>query len=352
MATVEKRHGRHGDVSWRARVRVGGQSRSKTFARRANAKAWAAAVENDLRYGRYVPDAMALRRTVGELIDRYIAWLPHKPRNRDQKSVKQMLEWWQGELGAVPVAQCTPAVVAALRDKLAAGQTSRRRARSPATVNRYLARLSHVFTVACKEWGWAEDNPVRRVSRLREAAGRTRFLSDQERTALLDACEVSPCPYLHLIVVLALSTGARRGEILGLRWRDVDLQRGRLVFRETKNGECRVAPLRGTARDALRTLGEVRHNDSDWVFPSLDGTRPRDIQTAWAKAVRAAGIDDFRFHDLRHSAASYLVMSGASDIEVAEILGHRTLQMVRRYSHLSDAHAGTVVARMNAEIFR
>src|SRR5215470_15693564 len=130
-----------------------------------------------------------------------------------------------------------------------------------------MAASSHVFTVAVREWQWCADNPVRKVSKPREARGRVRFLSDDERERLLAACQTSRNKHLYTITVLALATGARRGELLNLRWSDVDLKRGTLTFHQTKNGERRAVPLTGHALDVLTRHAKVRRLDTAFVFP-------------------------------------------------------------------------------------
>ena len=175
-----------------------------------------------------------------------------------------------------------------------------------------------------------------------------RFLSDAERDRLLEACRESSEPRLYPMVVLAVSTGARQGELLQLRWPDVSLARGVAIVHHTKNGERSALPLTGRAVEVLKEHSQVRRVDTDLVFANENGTAtfPR---RAWELALRAAEIEDFRFHDLCHTAASYLAMSGATLAEIAEILGHKTLAMVKRYSHLTDQHSSKVVARMNAQ---
>jgi integrase len=223
--------------------------------------------------------------------------------------------------------------------------------RSPPTVNRYLAALSHACGVAVKEWGWLEENPLRKVSKLKESRGRTRFLLDDERAQLLKACQQSDNAYLYPIVVIALSTGMRKSEILNLKWQDIDLDKGAIILHETKNGERRRVPLQHIALENIKQHGKVRNLKCDYVFPSHKTCQPIDIRAPWEKALKDAQIENFRFHDLRHSAASYLAMNGASLAEVAEVLGHKTLQMVKRYAHLSEAHTSAVVSRMNERIF-
>lgn len=171
-------------------------------------------------------------------------------------------------------------------------------------------------------------------------------MSEAERDGLLRACKASREARLYPLVVVAVSTGARQGELLGLRWRDVDLARGLAVVHETKNQERRTLPLAGVALQVLKDLARVRRLDTDLVFANRRGQAvfPR---AAWEAALRRAGIEDFRFHDLRHTAASYLAMSGATLTEIAAVLGHKTLAMVKRYAHLTEQHTSSVVARMN-----
>jgi integrase len=191
----------------------------------------------------------------------------------------------------------------------------------------------------------------RRVGRLQEPRGRVRWLGEDERQRLLAACAASSNRLLLPVVVLALSTGARKQELLGLSWREVDFRRERLLLLVTKTGEQRSVSLVGRALTELQALAKVRRLDTPLVFPRRDGRAPIDLRHAWQQAVRQSDLQDFRFHDLRHSCASYLAMNGASLVEIAEILGHKTLQMVKRYAHLAEAHTAQVVARMNAAIF-
>jgi integrase len=256
----------------------------------------------------------------------------------------QQLAYWRQHLGHNRLSDITPGIIAEHRDILA--QT-----RKSSTVRRYLAALSHAFTIAVKEYQWLSDNPCGKIRKPPEPRGRVRYLSEDERQRLLDACKVSRNPYLHTVVILALSTGARKMELLSLTWRNVDIQRCIITLQDTKNGERRVLPLTGYALELVRQHAKIRRIDSLLVFPNLRGTQPASVREAWEHAVRRARIHDFRFHDLRHSAASYLAMSGASLVEIAEILGHKTLSMVKRYTHLSESHTRNVVARMNAAVF-
>ncbi len=356
MATIFKRTASDGKSSYQVKVRLKGYpAETGTFERLTDAKKWASATESAMREGRHFKTGEAKRRTMNELIDRYIQdVLPGKPKNIRIQT--QQLTWWRDQIGAYTLADITPSLIAEFRDKLAGGETVRGTQRSPATVNRYLAALSHALSIAVNEWEWLDDSPMRKVRKPTESRGRVRFLTDDERPRLLQACKESGNPYLYLVVVLALSTGMRQGEIMGLTWDNVDLIKGRAILHETKNGERRAVAITGHALDMLKELGKVRRIDSKLIFPSKEITpqkpqKPMDLRAPWETALKKAEISDFKFHDLRHSAASYLAMNGASLAEIAEVLGHKTLQMVKRYAHLSEGHTVRVVESMNSKIF-
>ena len=191
-----------------------------------------------------------------------------------------------------------------------------------------------MFNIGVRELRWCESNPVREVRLPQPSAARARFLSDAERTALLAACKESPSPALYALVLLALTAGARRGELYALRWADVDLTRRWAIFPKTKNGTARGVPLVASVVTELQKLPRT----DERVFPAM-------MTRAWRTAVRNAGLLDFRFHDVRHSAASHLVQSGANLIEIAILLGHKDIRMTQRYAHVHNAHIRDVVDR-------
>jgi integrase len=347
MATIQKRVSKEGKPSYRVMVRLRGYpAQYATFDRKTDAADWATQTEAAIKEGRYFLSREAKKHTLAELVDRYEEQvLAEKPKAK-RLDQERHLRWWREKLGPYRLADVTPGLIGEQRDVLSKGTTHYARRRSAGTVNRYLTSLSHAFTIAVREWGWVNENPVRNVKKLTEPGGRVRFLSEDEKDRLLEASKVSSEPRLYPLVVLALSTGARRGEILGLRWTDIDLERGLATLHETRNRERRSLPLQSLALEVFSQLGRVRRIDTDLVLADTKGraTFPRG---AWDRALEAAEIPDFRFHDLRHTAASYLAMSGATLAEIAEVLGHKTLAMVKRYAHLTEAHTAGVVARMN-----
>ena len=212
----------------------------------------------------------------------------------------------------------------------------------PGTINRHVAAIKHMFTKAC-EWEMVEEEALKRVRKvklLEENNSRLRFLSKTECQALIKGCDA----HLRPIVICALNTGMRKGEILGLKWDDVDLVHGFILLQITKNGERREIPINNTLLVTFKDLftgtdERPRRIDIPYVFYDRknDG-RYNNVQKSFNRAMKRAGIKDFRFHDLRHTFASHLVMAGVDITTVKELLGHKTLTMTLRYAHLAPSH--------------
>jgi integrase len=298
--------------------------------------------------------------TVAELIDIYMAQYDGRDTTRAPR-----LALWQSKLGALTLAEITDdhvhAAIEALKTEPAryyAGRDaygqkiyrSKKRKLSGPTVNRILNAFAGVCTWAIKRRiapkGWV--HPCRGVERHPESQGRTRFLSADERTRLLAACRAARWPKMYALVLLALTTGARKGELLGLRWQDVDLEQGLLHIATTKNGDPKALPLTPAAADELRRL---RGAPTRLVFASdRVPTRAFGFEIEWKEILRATAIRGFRFHDLRHSCASMLAASGATLLEIGDLLGHRQLSMTKRYSHLAASHRSQLVHRVMGEL--
>jgi len=361
LATIRKRKTVSGEVRYQAIVELQGfDVERRTFERKALAVDWIQRREQELRRLRRNPATRGRGAyTVEQLIDRHLEDL-----KRDRKPAyakrKQQLTWWREQLGSVKASDLTPAMIAERRDELLSGPAKRARGepsgkgrrRTPATANRYLAALSKVLSDAVKQWHVLASNPALNVGRKREASGRLRYLTVQERDRLIEACRASELAALELIVMIALTTGMRRGEILGLRWPDLDRARGLIIIQKSKNQDRRSVPIDDTVKPLLDRHAPAQRIDAGLVFPHpQDPERPLPIDDAWQAALEAAEIENFRFHDLRHTAASYLAMSGATTAELAAVLGHKTLQMVKRYAHLSEQHTAGVVKRMTSKFF-
>lgn len=279
--------------------------------------------------------------TVADLLHAYERdFLPTKAPST-QYHERLLFRWFAHDLGTIPLEKLSPLILRSWLDALAPFY-------KPASIRRYRIALSAVLTAGVQHYEWLTTHPLRKVRKLPTPPDRERCLTGAEQTRLLTACQQSRNPLLFLAVVLALSTGARKNELLQRTWSDLDLERGLLHLRHSKNGDRHGASIVGPALALLQTQAQIPSR-SRWVFPNRYGSKPMFLDSAWRKACLQARIDDLHFHDLRHSAASYLAMSGASLREIAEILGHRSLKQTMQYTHLMEPHTRGVLQRMIAQ---
>jgi len=323
--------------------RKGFGTQTQTFAKKKDAETWARSIDAKIDSGALLVSNETKKMAVGEVIDRYIAEI--LPQKKSGAVQKQQLLRWKELLGEVRLLALTPNKILLARSQIAAQKTRDGNLVSNATVNRYHAALGHVLKVAETQYGIIENNPIRKVQKLKEPQGRVRYLSDEEQAALLSACEEDVNPLLLTIVLMAIATGMRKNEILNLKWADVDLSRQTALIEEPKNGQRRSVVLIEQIVARLEVLKDATAAKSAYLFPGKSNLKPIDIKSAWYRATKAAKLEDFRFHDLRHTAASYLAMDGASIPQIAKILGHRSHQMASRYAHLSDASTHEIVAK-------
>lgn len=213
---------------------------------------------------------------------------------------------------------------------------------SPASIVKELNVLKHLLGLAV-EWELIGANPAHGVKSPKVAPGRVRYLQPTELRAVLTACP----EWLRPIAGLAVATGMRRGEVLRLRWLDVDLKGGRIMLPQTKNGEARIVYLNTLAQQALASVAQDDAKPTDLVFAG-ESITPENVSLAFLRACRSVKISDFRFHDLRHTAASWMRMNGADIHTVALILGHKDLRMAARYQHLSPAFLSDAVKLLDS----
>jgi len=311
------------------------------------------------------PAALPMRDgtvTVASLVDAYMAQYTGRDTTRVQR-----LAWWVQRVGTVSLAELCDDQVHAELDALAAKPSrhfagldadgnriyrARARPMAPATVNRYAAALSAVITWSIKRRiapkGYV--HPCGSIETRPENNAKTRFLTDDERDRLLQACKASLWSGLYLLVLLALSTGARRGELMGLRWRDIDVQHKTASIELTKNGDSKVIPLIPAALELL-AVGKAKGRPDALVFASKRASSvPYAFEQRWAQALAVAKIRGVTFHTLRHSAASFLAKNGATLLEIGDLLGHRSLIMSKRYSHLATTHRAALVNRVLGDL--
>ena len=274
--------------------------------------------------GRQAPSKRDGSKLFSEFADDYME--AHGSRLAWARSVQFILRHWEKHLGPkCKLKDITVRKVEAFRSKrLEAGI-------KPSTVNRNLAVLRRALNVAV-DWDLLRENPARRLKPYRENNQRLRFLTQGEVARLLAECRCSRNELLEPLAALALNTGARKEELLGLRWADVSFEARTIAFPTTKNSERRDIPLNKAAFAVLSRLHRSTGNDTH-AF-SRNGKRVEDVRGAWESAVRRAGIEDFVFHDTRHCYASAAVQAGMDLYRLQRILGHKTQLMVQRYAHL------------------
>jgi integrase len=302
---------------------------SKTVAKEVLAKKKAEAVED-----RYELPSKKPSPRLDEFVHEYLAYYRANRRPSSVRRYECAYRAVQPTFGHLRLSEITP---------LALERYKRQRKQdgvSEVTINRELAFLKNLFTKAM-EWSHATENPVKYVRLYREDNGRVRVLSPEEETCLLASCPSQVKP----LVITALHTGFRASELLSLTWDDVDFRRQTITVQAAyaKNGESRAVPMNHTLTEALKSV-KLDQLQGHWVFCNRRGAQyGRSFRPTFERAVGKAGISNFRFHDLRHTFASRLVMAGVDLPTVKELLGHKDISMTMRYAHLSSDHKRTAV---------
>ena len=330
MAYLRKRSG-----GWAVEIeRKGFERISRTFDTKAEAEAWAKVTESEMVRGVFVSRQEAENTILSEALDRYLREV--SVLKKSHRTEKIYAGTWKKSFASRSIASITSTDIAKYRD-------NRLKEVSENMVRLELALLSHLFTIAIKEWGLTGlVNPVMQIRKPKLPPGRDRRLLPGELERILSA---SGSPTMPHIVLFAIETGMRQAEIAGMTWDLVDLKKRIVTLLETKNGDKRIVPL---STEAVRILsGIVRRIDG-----KVWGVEPHSIAVAFARAVSRARaayekeceekkekpdpafLTDLTFHDLRHEATSRFFEKGLNPMQVAAITGHKTLQMLKRYTHL------------------
>ncbi len=337
MPSIKTRYTKEGKPYYTVEIRIKGQkSVNKTFHKLTEAKIWAARTESGIRERRLFPERMRQNKTAKQMIERYIAdVLPFRKRATREETI---CNWWRDELGDINLNDLNPSVIAAGKTKLL------KKGRAGSTIQKYLIVITQICDVACNEWEWLQTNPAKAVKRPPSATGRERVLSGKEIAHLLKVAQQDD--NIYIIANLALCCGARWGEIAKLQWKDVCFNTKTITLRDTKNKDTRRTPVPTRVLDLLLPFKQ----DKGYVF--LSSTTHDELYGAWERILEESKLTDFRFHDLRHTCATRLAESSASLLEIAAILGHKTMQMVKRYAHLTENSTKAPIEKMNAILFQ
>ena len=315
MASIRK----HGN-KWQIRItRRGCATATKSFVNKSDAERWGRQVETQLDRGTFIDNSEAQRTSLADAIERYRREVTPKKKGALQEGYRlNVLK--RSKLSRLSLASVRSTDIAQYRDERAKFVTAN-------TIKNELNTLSAIFQYLKNEMGLIDTNPCRSVKRPSPPQGRTRRLQPGEEERLLTACRSSRAWYLQHIVILAIETGARLGELTKLRWQDINLSSAVAHLHDTKNGENRRIPL---SKAALRCLNAMPQGIDGQLIPAQTDS----VKETFRAAVRRAGLKDLHFHDLRHEAVSRLFELGLNLMEVASISGHKTLQMLKRYTHL------------------
>ncbi|MHA6891412.1 tyrosine-type recombinase/integrase [Ralstonia pseudosolanacearum] len=345
MATIVKTP----SGTWKAVIRkIGWPTTAKTFRTKRDAEDWARRTEDEMVRGVYLSRAPSEKLTVAGALKRYMEEVSVTKKATTQRSERFTAQHLDAFFGKYSMAAVSADLVAKYRDeRLAAGKSNN-------TVRIELAMLGHLFRTAIQEWGLGLTfNPVSNIRKPSPGPGRNRRLNLDEQQRLFAAADDHSNPMLGWIVRFAVETGMRSSEITGLRRSQIDLQRRVVSLTDTKNGSARLVPLTRVAAEILQLAMDnpVRPLDTDLVFfgePGRNGHRkPYVFQKLWTRITSDVGLADLHFHDLRHGAVSRLVEAGLSDQEVAAISGHKSMQMLKRYTHL---RAEDLVAKLDRRL--
>jgi integrase len=329
MATINAYTSKTGVTTYRVRVqRKGHKVQTATLPSLREARRYATMVEGEIIAGRHFPESTSKKHTLAELLARYDREIVPTLAPSTQRTQRQRITFWSQRLGHKSLSDITKADVVAVKEDLT------RRGRAAGTIHHYIGTLSHALTIAIREHDWLTHNVVSTIARPPKSPGKTRYLTDAERSKLLEECRRSKNPDLYDLVVVALYTGLRRGSLFSLRCQDVDTIKKTLTVPHLKTKNALVLPLVGEAYEIL-TRRCTSLQGPEYLFPEKrNGKQGGCYRRAFEEALKRAGITGASFHTLRHSSASYLIQAGIPLYVVSQILAHTSVTMTQKYAHL------------------
>lgn len=324
--------------------------KSKTFDTQREALRWEKKFLYEVDAGLITKESLR-KRTVTIAIQKYIeSVLPQRPKNT--RNVLQHLKWWEKQIGHLQLSEVTPAVCAECRDLLLKEIGPKGKVRKSATALRYIATMSAIFECSVKDWMWISQNPLRAIKKPSPGRRKTRFYTLEEISKIRNLCAASNSDYILPIFTIAIHTGMRRGEILSLRWDNINFEEREIHLPTSKNGEPRDIAMTGDVHKALSNLAISNgFGKSGLVFPSPnDPHKPVDIKSTFERILKKAGITDGTFHAIRHSTCSYLASLQVSPTLIARIVGHKDSRTTDIYIDAVKSHRHEVMKQLESLI--
>lgn len=356
MAYIEKVQNKKG-ITYRAIVRKKGfPPVSKTFEKKSDAKDWGQEVEAQMKNGTWSKTQERINnsiQTVKDLIDDFEKNIAPKRYSKPHQ-YKVMYDWWRNKIGNMNLADLNSNILTQCKNLLANEAPDKNykehKTKSNSTVRKYMFALSAVLRYGVRDLQLIDINPMANVEKPRKNKGVVRFLSEDERKRLIAACK-KISDTLYLFVILAAFSGGRYSEIMNLTVENIDFENGMVYYVETKNGENRGVPIYHKLIDLIKEYLEKNDIKSGYVFINKNKNKPYYIKGALEKIIKDSNIENFRIHDLRHTYASYLAQNGAELLEIAQLMGHKNLQQVQIYAHLTIKHTAKIVRKMSANMW-
>ena len=329
MATINTHKAKDGTITYRVRIqRKGHAVQTATFPTLKDAKKWAMMVEGQIIEGRHFPTRKT-QHMLSESLDKYMKDVMPRKTPETQRSHQSVIKFWRERLGHKLLQDITREDVLQCRNEL--------KERAPATICKYLVILGHTFKMAIQEYNWIDTNVVNMVPRPSLPPAKVRFLTDEERSRLLEECKRSKNQYLYALVSLGLYTCLRRSSLLNLKREDIDLKNRTLCIPKTKNKSTLILPIVGEAYEIIKNLC-FQKTDKEYIFPGQEKGKGgwNHYDAAFKHALKRANISDFTFHTLRHTGASYMIQSGVPLYTVGAVLNHKNpATITHRYAHLA-----------------
>lgn len=356
MVNYYKRENKNG-TCYQATIRIKGyKTLRKTFKKKSDAQIWAEPIEVLMKEGKYVeinplPDANIQKvniEYVSELIN-YFRDNVAPTRYAVARKYDCMFDWWIDKIGNIKVVNLTASDLAACKQILLTEKMKNGQPRKPNTINKYLMCISAVLTFARDELELIEYNPMSKVKTVPKPDGRKRYLSIEELAKYLAACKEHSL-MIYVFVLIALGTGGRYSEVQHLKVENVDYQNERVYYLDTKNKTSRGVHVEPETLELLKQLCIENNIKSGYIFKGKRGNSLAFIRGVLYQIIREVGLEDFTVHDMRHTFASYSAMNGATLLDIAELLGQKSLSVTRRYSHLTQKHTDSIVKKVVKKI--